>query len=114
MAEIWWAQRSWPKPRLRGHSPRSLLVRLADIARRSDDPKAAARAYERLEAALGDNEGDQMLRGSLLIARAELLLRADEWDAAAPLMERAVALRPNDAAVLNFAGYSAASNGARM
>ncbi|MDP3781825.1 MAG: hypothetical protein Q8Q79_02795, partial [Sphingopyxis sp.] len=90
-----------------GDAPRSLLVRLADIARRSDDPKAAACAYERLEAALGEDEGDQMLRGSLLIARAELLLRADEWDAAAPLMERAVALRPNDAAVLNFAGYSA-------
>lgn len=90
-----------------GDAPRSLLVRLADIARRSEDPKAAARAYERLEAALGEDEGDQMLRGSLLIARAELLLRADEWDAAASLMERAVALRPNDAAVLNFAGYSA-------
>ncbi|WP_293968398.1 hypothetical protein [Sphingopyxis sp.] len=90
-----------------GNAPRSLLVRLADIARRSDDPKAAAHAYERLEAALGEDEGDQILRGSLLIARAELLLRADEWDAAAPLMERAVALRPNDAAVLNFAGYSA-------
>src|SRR3546814_1790240 len=35
---------------------RGLLVRFADIARRSDDPAAAARAYERLEAALGDGE----------------------------------------------------------
>ena len=86
---------------------RSLLVRLADIARRSGDPAAAARAYEKLEATLGDAEGDRSLRGSLLIARAELLLQAGQWDAAAPLMERAVALRPNDAAVLNFAGYSA-------
>lgn len=86
---------------------RSLLVRLADIARRSGDPVAAARAYERLEAALGDSEGDQSLRGTLLIARAELLLQADKWDAAAPLMEKAVALRPDDAAILNFAGYSA-------
>ncbi len=86
---------------------RSLLVRLADIARRSGDPAAAARAYERLEAALGEGEGDQSLRGTLLIARAELLLQADKWDAAAPLMEKAVALRPDDAAILNFAGYSA-------
>jgi Flp pilus assembly protein TadD len=86
---------------------RSLLVRLADIMRRSNDPKATGRAYERLEAALGDGEGDQALRGTLLIARAELLLQADEWDAAQPLMEKAVALRPHDAAVLNFAGYSA-------
>ena len=86
---------------------RSLLVRLADIARRSGDPAAAASAYERLEASLGDSEADRSLRGSLLIARAELLLQAGKWDAAEPLMERAVALNPDDAAVLNFAGYSA-------
>ncbi|WP_447754911.1 tetratricopeptide repeat protein [Sphingopyxis fribergensis] len=86
---------------------RSLLVRLADIARRSDDRQAAARAYERLEGALGDGEDDQSLRGTLLIARAELLLQADDWDAAAPLIEKAVHLQPDDAAILNFAGYSA-------
>ena len=86
---------------------RSLLVRLADIARRSDDPAAAARAYERLEAALGDDGDDGALRGTLLIARAELLLQAGQWDAASPLIEKAVALRPGDASILNFAGYSA-------
>lgn len=86
---------------------RSLLVRFADIARRADDPKAAARAYERLEASLGEGADDTALRGSLLIARAELLLQAGDWDAAKPLMEKAVALRPNDATVLNFVGYSA-------
>lgn len=86
---------------------RSLLVRLADIARRSNDPAAAARAYERLEAALGDDEDDRALRGTLLIARAELLLQADQWESAAPLIEKAVALRPGDASILNFAGYSA-------
>lgn len=86
---------------------RSLLVRLADIARRSNDPAATARAYERLEAALGDDEGDRALRGTLLIARAELYLQANEWDRAAPLIEKALVLRPDDAAILNFAGYSA-------
>lgn len=86
---------------------RSLLVRLADIARRSSDPAAAASAYERLEAALGDDEGDQSLRGTLLIARAELLLQDGKWDAAHPLMEKAVTLRPDDASILNFVGYSA-------
>lgn len=86
---------------------RSMLVRLADIARRSSDPAAAARAYVRLETSLGNGAGDNMLRGTLLIARAELLLQADQWDAAAPLMEKAVALRPDDASILNFAGYSA-------
>ena len=86
---------------------RSLLVRLADIARRSNDPPAAARAYERLEASLGEDEDDKALRGTLLIARAELLLQAGQWDAASPLIEKAVALRPDDASILNFAGYSA-------
>ncbi|WP_234715773.1 hypothetical protein [Sphingopyxis macrogoltabida] len=86
---------------------RSLLVRFADIARRSDDPKAAERAYARLEATLGTGEDGAALRGTLLIARAELLLQADAWGEAEPLLEKAVALRPNDATVLNFAGYSA-------
>jgi tetratricopeptide (TPR) repeat protein len=86
---------------------RGLLVRLADIARRSGDPAAAARAYERLEASLGDGENDRALRGTLLIARAELLLQSGRWDEAQALMERAVALRPGDASILNFAGYSA-------
>lgn len=90
-----------------GTDARSLLVRLADVARRSEDPKAAARAYERLEVSLGESEGDQSLRGTLLIARAELLLQAGDWDAAEPLMEKAVKLRPDDANILNFVGYSA-------
>ncbi|NIJ36640.1 Flp pilus assembly protein TadD [Sphingopyxis panaciterrae] len=85
---------------------RSLLVRFADIARRSSDPQAAGRAYSRLEATLGTGD-DSALRGTLLIARAELLLQAGAWDDAQPLLEKAVALRPDDAAVLNFAGYSA-------
>ncbi|KTE15591.1 hypothetical protein ATE71_06965 [Sphingopyxis sp. H115] len=90
-----------------GTDARSLLVRLADVARRSDDTAAAARAYERLEDTLGDSDEDRSLRGTLLIARAELLLQAGDWDAAEPLMEKAVKLRPDDANILNFAGYSA-------
>ncbi|MFZ5725948.1 MAG: hypothetical protein ACOY4C_06005 [Pseudomonadota bacterium] len=89
----------------RDDAPRTLLVRLADLARRSGDASAAAAAYERLDAALG--EEDRALRSSLLLARAELKLQADEWDAASPLIERAVALQPDDPVVLNFAGYSA-------
>ncbi|HMQ18970.1 MAG TPA: hypothetical protein PKC77_07440 [Sphingopyxis sp.] len=85
---------------------RSLLVRYADIARRSDDVRAAERAYLRLEGDLGEGEFDQALHANILIARAELLLQADDWDAAAPLLDRAVALRPNDPNVLNFVGYS--------
>jgi len=86
---------------------RSLLIRFADIARRANDPAAAERAYLGLEATLGDVADDAPLRGSLLIARAELKLQAGDWDGAAPLMEKAVNLRPGDATILNFAGYSA-------
>lgn len=88
-------------------APRSLLVRFADLARRADDPAASARAYARLEANLNDGAEDEALRGTLLIARAELLLAADDWGGARPLLEKAVALRPDDPEILNFAGYSA-------
>jgi predicted Zn-dependent protease len=88
-------------------APRSLLIRFADVARRADDPIATARAYARLEASLGDRREDEALRGTLLIARAELLLQADDWDGARPLLEKAVTLRPDDPEILNFAGYSA-------
>jgi len=90
-----------------GEPSRGLLVRLADIARRSGDRAAAERAYAGIEATLSDGRVDQSLRGSLLVARAELLLQADDWEGAKPLIEQAVALRPNDATILNFAGYSA-------
>lgn len=86
---------------------RSLYVRFADLARRAKDANAAARAYAGIEATLGDGDDDIALRATLLVARAELLLEADDWEGAAPLLERAVALRPSDAQILNFAGYSA-------
>ena len=85
---------------------RTLLVRYADVARRSNDPRAAERAYARLEADLGDDDFDKALHGSILIARAELLLQANDWDAAEPLLDKAIALRPDDPNILNFVGYS--------
>lgn len=90
-----------------GDSPaRILLVRYADIARRSNDAATAERALTRLEADLGASDADQALRGNILVARAQLLLKADDWGAAEPLLDRAVALRPNDPGILNFVGYS--------
>lgn len=86
---------------------RSLLIRSADIARRSGDSAAAARAYSGIEATLGEGPVDKALRGSLLIARADLLLRANDWDGAKALMDQALSLRPGDATILNFVGYSA-------
>lgn len=86
---------------------RSLLVRFADIARRADDRAAAMRAYMGIDATLGDDGIGKTLRGSVLIARAELLLQANDWDGAKALMDEALALRPDDPTVLNFVGYSA-------
>lgn len=90
-----------------GAPARSLLVRFADIARRAGDRAAAARAYAGIEATLGDDATDKALRGSLLIARAELLLQSNDWEAAKPLMDQALTILPDDPTVLNFAGYSA-------
>ncbi len=90
-----------------GPPARSMLVRAADIARRSDDRAATERAYAAIEATLGDGPGDKALRGTLLIARADLLLKAGDWDGGAALMEQAVALQPDNPTILNFAGYSA-------
>lgn len=90
-----------------GPPARSLLVRFADIARRLGDDAATGRAYARLESDLGSGEADAALRGTVLIARAQLRLEAGDWDGAEPLIEQAVALRPNDPVILNFAGYSA-------
>lgn len=86
---------------------RALLLRFADVARRSEDGQAIERSFAGLEAVLGEGEDDVALRAMLLIARAELLLQADDWDAAEPLMDRAIAKRPDDADILNFVGYSA-------
>ncbi|MBB5706897.1 tetratricopeptide repeat protein [Sphingopyxis panaciterrulae] len=86
-------------------TPRSLLLRYADIAREAADDAAAERAYRRLEASLG--VGDAPLRAAVLVARADLVLRTQGWDAAEPLIDRALKLGPDDPMVLNFAGYSA-------
>ncbi|MDZ3831188.1 MAG: hypothetical protein U0S50_05140 [Sphingopyxis sp.] len=88
-------------------APRSLLLRFADLSRRTEDKALAEQAYARLDNALGSGADDVALRAMLLIARADLKLQANDWSAAEPLIERAVSLRPDDASVLNFAGYSA-------
>src|SRR3546814_3847356 len=75
-------------------TPRSLLLRYADIAREAEDDAAAERAYRRLEASLG--VGDAPLRAAVLVARADLVLRTQGWDAAEPLIDRALKLGPDD------------------
>lgn len=86
---------------------RGVLLRYADLVRRSGDSPVAMAAFDRLLGRLGDSDADQALRAALLMAKANLLLEQDDWDAASPLLEQAVALRPADAATLNFVGYSA-------
>jgi tetratricopeptide (TPR) repeat protein len=86
---------------------RSLLIRFADLAQRADDPAMAAEAYAQLETALEQGEPDPVLQSRILMARADLLLQAQDWDAARPLLDQALAIRPDDAMLLNFAGYSA-------
>lgn len=88
-------------------SPRSLLIRYADLLRQSGDPVLAMAALSRLESALTESDEDQGLRGQILTSKAELLIKDQRWTEAQPMLEQAVKLLPGDAATLNFAGYSA-------
>ncbi|MEY4270402.1 MAG: hypothetical protein RLZZ58_1618, partial [Pseudomonadota bacterium] len=64
-----------------------------------------------LDALLGLDDAEDKLSAplfaQLLVARAEIHLANKNWDGAKPLLDQAVAIQGDNAAVLNFAGYSA-------
>lgn len=83
------------------------LVRFSNIARQSGDDAVAMQAFDRLLDAAGNDIDRSSLKTGALIAKAELFMKADQWDQARPLLEAAVAASPDDPSTLNFAGYSA-------
>ncbi len=89
------------------HVGRDLLVRHTDFVRKLGDPAKSDEALTRLLDNLTKTGDEPQLEALILVALADLRLKNQPWDAVYPLMERAVALAPNDASVLNFAGYSA-------
>lgn len=86
---------------------RDLLVRHTDFVRKLGDPAKSDQALSRLLANLTATGDEPQLEALILVALADLRLKNQPWDDVYPLVERAVSLAPNDASVLNFAGYSA-------
>ena len=86
---------------------RAWLIRFAEIARQSDDPAMAEAVFDKLLALPAATAVDRALQAALLIAKAEIKLKANRWAEAEPLLEAALAANPNDPGTLNFVGYSA-------
>lgn len=83
------------------------LVRFADVARAGGDDALTMKVLDRLIAELETVELDPAISAGALLAKGELLMRADRWSEARPLLEKALAARPDDPVTLNFVGYSA-------
>jgi tetratricopeptide (TPR) repeat protein len=83
------------------------LIRFANIARQSGDDAVAMQAFDLLLDAAGTGSDTASLRTGALIAKAELFMKADQWDQARPMLEAALAASPDDPSTLNFVGYSA-------
>lgn len=83
------------------------LVRFADVARAGGDDALTLRVLDQLIVKSTSASLDPDQTAGALLAKGELLMRSDRWDQARPLLEEALAARPDDPATLNFVGYSA-------
>lgn len=83
------------------------LTRFADVARRAGDDAVALQTFDLLLAQTAANREAAGLRAAVLIAKADVLVGQNRWPEARVLLDEAVAVDPNDASTLNYAGYSA-------
>ena len=84
-------------------------ARIGDIELRRGNFLAAAAAYQRVLDVQGAKAG-----WALIFAAANAYDYAGEWRAAAPLLERALALAPDEPAILNELGYGLITQGQDM
>jgi tetratricopeptide (TPR) repeat protein len=82
------------------------LARVGDIELRRGNFSAAAAAYQRALSAQGANVG-----WTLVFAAANAYDSAGDWAAAKPLLERALAMAPDEPAILNELGYGLIMHG---
>lgn len=82
------------------------FARLGDIYTRLDRHGEAAEAYGRAVALAEADGRTQALRWSLYLLYGGALDRAGDWKRALPMLEKAVALAPQEAHALNYLGYS--------
>ena len=88
-------------------TPISLRIMQAELIRNSKQEEATKVAFTQLLDEMAKRDEEPILQALLLVSLADLRLKSEEWADVSPLIDRAVALAPNNPTVLNFAGYSA-------
>ncbi len=88
-----------------------LLLRHAELLRRAGDGAAILAGYDRLLAEIGGSDGPapdaKRLFVAVKVAKADQLIKQDQWPAARAALTDALAVLPNDPEALNYLGYSA-------
>ncbi len=86
-------------------------ARLGDLLTNAKQPAEAAQAYDRALALSGGDKAQAEVAWPLLLQEASALLDAGDWPGAKAKATRALALAPQEPAVLNFLGYSQIEHG---
>ena len=86
-------------------------TRLGDLLTDAKQPAPAAAAYEHALALSGGDKAQAEVAWPLLLQEASALLDAGDWPGAKAKATRALALAPQEPAILNFLGYSQIEHG---
>ena len=86
-------------------------ARLGDLLTNAKQPAEAAQAYDHALALSGGDKAQAEVAWPLLLQEASALLDAGDWPGAKAKATRALALAPQEPAVLNFLGYSEIEHG---
>jgi tetratricopeptide (TPR) repeat protein len=89
-------------------------ARLGDLLTNAKLPAQAAPAYDRALMLSGGDKAQAEVAWPLLLQEASALLDAGDWPGAKAKATRALALAPQEPAVLNFLGYSEIEHGEDM
>jgi Flp pilus assembly protein TadD len=87
------------------------LARLGDLLSDANQHVDAAAAYARALALAGGEKSAGEVAWPLLLQQASALLQSGDWPAAKAAAQRALALAPEEPAILNFLGYSQLERG---
>lgn len=89
----------------------SAQLRLADALRNADRLREAAATYDRVIDSLPEGDAGAW---RVFYARAITHFALDDWDAAEPDFQAAIALAPNQPGLLNYYGYSLVERGEKL